>query len=81
MSLQHDTTTSRKNAVSLRAGGFTFAMRQMFAPLIHQVSEGHHARKIAQARRATEREIATLPANLRRDLGLTDMAVIERERS
>ena len=80
MSLQHDTTTSRKNAVSLRAGGFTFA-RQMFAPLIHQVSEGHHARKIAQARRATEREIATLPANLRRDLGLADTAVIERERS
>jgi hypothetical protein len=81
MSLQHDTTTSRKNAVSLRAGGFTFAMRHMFAPLIHQVSEGHHARKIAETRRATEREIANLPASLRQDLGLADGAFIERERS
>lgn len=81
MSLPHDTTTSRKNAVSLRAGSFTFAMRQMFAPLIRQVSERHHARKIEETRCATEREIATLPASLRHDLGLADGAVIERERS
>jgi hypothetical protein len=79
MSLQHDTTTSRKNAVSLRAGSFTFAMRQMFAPLIRQVSERHHARRIEETRRAAEREIATLPPSLRQDLGLADGAVIERD--
>jgi hypothetical protein len=80
MSLQHDTTT-QKNAVSLRAGGFTFAMRQMFAPLVHQVSEGHHARKIKETRRATQREIAGLPASLQQDLAFADGSVIELKRS
>jgi len=81
MSLQHDTTTTRTNAVSLRAGGFTFAMRQMFAPLVHQFSEGHHARKIEETRRATQREIASLPASLQQDLAFADGTVIEIERS
>ncbi|CAN7460208.1 hypothetical protein [Pararhizobium sp. LjRoot238] len=81
MSLQHDTTTTRTNAVSLRAGGFTFAMRQMFAPLIHQVSEGRRARKIEETRRATEREIASLPASLQQDLAFADGTVGEGRRS
>ena len=76
----HDTTTTRTNAVRLRAGGFTFAMRQMFAPLVHQVSEGHRARKIEETRRATQREIAGLPASLRQDLAFADGTVIEIER-
>jgi hypothetical protein len=79
MSLQHNTTTPRKNAVSLRAGGFTFAMRQMFAPLVHQVSEGRHARKIEETRRATQREIASLPASLQQDVAFADGTVIELE--
>ena len=79
-SLQHYTTTTRANAVRLRAGGFTFAMLQMFAPLVHQVSKGHRARKIEETRRATQREIAGLPASLQQDLAFADGTVIELER-
>ncbi len=77
MSLQHDTTTTQKNAIRLSAGDFSFAMRQMFAPLVHQVSEGHHARKVAETRKATRREIANLPASLQQDLAFSDGTVIE----
>jgi hypothetical protein len=79
MSLHHDTTPVDKNAVSLRAGSFTFSMRQMFAPLVQQLSEGHQARKIAETRKATRREIAHLPASLQQDLAFSDGTVIPRE--
>jgi len=79
MSLHHD-TTSQNNVIRLRAGGFSFAMRQMFAPLVHQISEGHHARKIAETRKATRREISHLPASLQQDLAFSDGTVIALER-
>ncbi len=79
MSLQHDTTTVDKNSIRMRAGGFTFSMRQMFAPLVQQLSEGHHSRKVAETRRATRREISHLPASLQQDLAFSDGTVIALE--
>jgi hypothetical protein len=79
MSLQHDTTTVDTNSIRLRAGGFTFSMSQMFAPLVQQLSEGHHARKVAETRRATRREISYLPASLQQDLAFSDGTVIALE--
>lgn len=76
MSLQHDTATVDTNSIRLRAGGFTFAMRQMFAPLMQQLSDELHARKVAERRRATRREIAHLPASLQQDLAFSDGTVI-----
>ncbi|MBP1857240.1 hypothetical protein [Rhizobium herbae] len=78
MSLHHD-TTPQNNVIRLRAGGSSFAMRQMFAPLVHQISEGHHARKIAETRKATRREISHLPASLQQDLAFSDGTVIALE--
>jgi hypothetical protein len=78
MSLHYDTTTARKDVIRLNAGGFSLALRQMFAPLVHQISARHHARKIADARRATQREISGLPASLQQDLAFSDGTVIAR---
>lgn len=79
MSLHHDTTSVDKTPVRLRAGGFTFSMRHMFAPLVQQLNEGHHARKVAETRRATRREISHLPASLQQDLAFSDGTVIALE--
>ncbi|MCV9960877.1 hypothetical protein OIU34_03095 [Pararhizobium sp. BT-229] len=76
MSLQHDTTTKQIDAIRLRSRGFTFAMRQMFAPLIHQANESRDARRIEETRKATRREIAGLPASLQQDLAFSDGTVI-----
>ena len=76
MSLQHDTTTASNTPVRLRAGGFTFSVRHMFAPLVQQLSEERHARKITQTRKATRREISHLPASLQQDLAFSDGTVI-----
>lgn len=79
MSLHHDTTPVDTTSVRLCAGGFTFSMRQMFAPLVEQLSHGHQARKIAETRKATRREIAHLPASLQQDLAFSDGTVIALE--
>jgi hypothetical protein len=79
MSLHHDTTPVDTNSIRLRAGGFTFSMRQMFAPLVEQLSQGHQTRKIAETRKATRREIAHLPASLQQDLAFSDGTVIALE--
>jgi hypothetical protein len=76
MSLQHDTTKVDTNAVRLSAGGFTFSMRQVFTPLIQQLSKNHQVRKIADTRMATRREISHLPASLQQDLAFSDGTVI-----
>ncbi len=79
MSLQHDTVPVDTNSVRLHAGGFTFSMRQMFAPLVQQLSEGYHAHKVAETRRATRRELSHLPASLQQDLAFSDGTVIALE--
>lgn len=79
MSLQHEITTADKNAVQLRANGFTFSMRQVFAPLVQQFSESRHARMVAETRRATRREISHLPASLQQDLAFSDGTVVALE--
>lgn len=79
MSLHHDTTPVDTNSVRLRARGFRFSMRQMFAPLVEQLSQGHQTRKIAETRKATRREIAHLPASLQQDLAFSDGTVIALE--
>lgn len=76
MSLQHDTATVDTNSVRIRAGGFTFSMHHMFAPLLQQLSESNHARKVAETRLATRREIAHLPASLQQDLAFSDGTVL-----
>jgi hypothetical protein len=79
MSLHHDTTSVDKTPVRLGAGGFTFSMRHMFAPLVQQLSEGHQARKTAETRRTTRREISHLPVSLQQDLAFSDGTVIALE--
>ena len=79
MSLHHDTTTGGKTHIWLTADGFSFSMRQVFAPLIQQLSEGHQAHRIAQTRKATRREISHLPASLQQDLAFSDGTVITLE--
>jgi hypothetical protein len=76
MSLHHDTAPVEKTSIRLQADGFAFTMHQMFAPLVQQLTNGHHDRKIAQTREATRREIAHLPASLQQDLAFSDGTVI-----
>lgn len=78
MSLHYDTTTARKDVIRLNIGGFSLVLRQMLAALVHQISVRYHARKIAGARRATQREISGLPASLQQDLAFSDGTVIAR---
>lgn len=79
MSLHHDTAPVEKTSIRLQAGGFTFTMRQMLAPLVLQLTGGHHARKVAETRKATRREISHLPASLQQDLAFSDGTVIALE--
>jgi hypothetical protein len=79
MSLQHDTTMVGKTRIWPTANGFSFSLRQMFEPFVQQLSKSHHARKVAETRKATRREIAHLPASLQQDLAFSDGTVIALE--
>ena len=72
MSSQHSATKPYHGAAPSSATSFSLAMRQIFLPIVREVSVSYRTHKINETRKATKREISALPTVLQEDLAFDD---------